>query len=444
MTKMKLTIEKLVYGGDGLARVEQPDGKRKTVFVPLVLPGERVEATIVEERPGFARAKLEQVIEPSPARTEPACPYFGECGGCHYQHATYEEQLNLKREILRETVARIAKIELLEIATHAAEPLHYRNRTRLKFAVTAGGDTKFEIGYHKLGSHLLLAVRECPISSPLINRALAAMWKLAAEHDLPKGLAEVELFADHADAHLLVELLVSPGSDQKELTKFAEALAQVLDCVVGVVAVPRESNDLDTVAAPELEPVAEQRGTLLLGRSYLDYEASGFTYRVNAGSFFQTNRYLTDSLLKLACGDAEGKLAIDLYAGVGLFALPLAKRFERVIAVEAASASFADLKSNAPRNAKTVEATTEVYLTRGAAKADLVVVDPPRAGLGKKVVAGLVKLKPKTLVYVSCDPSTLARDLPGLVSAGYRVTKADLVDLFPQTFHIETVLRMER
>jgi 23S rRNA (uracil1939-C5)-methyltransferase len=146
MTKMKLTIEKLVYGGDGLARVEQPDGKRKTVFVPLVLPGERVEASIVEERPGFARAKLDQVIDPSASRTGPACPYFGECGGCHYQHATYEEQLNLKREILRETVARIAKIELLEIATHAAEPLHYRNRTRLKFAVTAGGDTKFEIG----------------------------------------------------------------------------------------------------------------------------------------------------------------------------------------------------------------------------------------------------------------------------------------------------------
>lgn len=441
---MQLTIEKLVYGGDGLARLQQPDGKRKTVFVPLVLPGERVEATITKERPGFARAKLDRVLEPSPSRTSAPCPYFGECGGCHYQHATYDEQLRLKREILRETVARIAKVELPEIATHDAEPLHYRNRTRLKFAVTAGGETKFELGYHRLSSHRLLPVRECPISSPLINRAIQALWAMAAEFDLPKGLAEMELFADHTDARLLAEFVVEANYDRGSATAFAEEFQRNVPAVVGVAAVPRVNRGEEQVAAPELNETVAACAETLWGRDYLEYRAGDFTYKVSAGSFFQTNRCLTDTLLELVTAGVRGNLALDLYAGAGLFTMPLAKSFERVIAVEAAPASFTDLKANAPRNVKTVQATTEVYLARGAAKPDFVLVDPPRAGLGKKVVAGLARLAPKTLAYVSCDPSTLARDLPGLISTGYRVTKADLVDLFPQTFHMETVLRMER
>jgi len=441
---VELTIEKLVYGGDGLARLEQPDGKRKTVFVPLVLPAERVEAAVVEERPGFARAKLDRVLEPSPSRTSASCPYFGECGGCHYQHATYDEQLRLKGEILRETVARIAKLELPEIATHASEPLHYRNRTRLKFAVTAGGETRFEVGYHRLGSHRLLPVRECPISSPLINRAIQGLWSMAGEFDLPKGLAEVELFADHTDARVLVEFVVEANYDRGSATAFAEELQRKVPAIVGVAAVPRASRGEEQVAAPELNEAVAACAETLWGRDYLEYRAGELTYKVSAGSFFQTNRCLTEALLKLVTAEARGKLAMDLYAGAGLFTLPLAKSFERVIAVEAAPASFGDLKANAPRNVKTVQATTEAYLARGAAKPDLVVIDPPRAGLGKKVVAGLTRLAPKMLVYVSCDPSTLARDLPGLLAAGYRVTKADLVDLFPQTFHMETVLRMER
>jgi len=441
---MEITIEKLVYGGDGLARLEQPDGKRKTVFVPLVLPGERVDATIVEERTGFARAKLDRVVEPSPLRIGPACPYFGECGGCHYQHTSYEEQLKLKGEILRETVARIAKVELPEIETHASPPLHYRNRTRMKFAIVAGDGTKFAIGYHKMGSHELLATHECPISSPLINRALGALWEMAAETDLPKGIAEVEFFADDEDKNLLLEFLTEADFDKRAATKFAEALQERVKEIVGVAAVARPRNVNEAVAAPELEGETAEDAVILTGRKYLDCKVGEFSYRVSAGSFFQTNRHVTSKLLELVCSGAKGKLAMDLYAGVGLFTLPLAQEFERAVAVETAGASFADLKSNAPRNAKTIEATTERFLARATGKPEFVVVDPPRAGLGKKVVSGLTKLAPKSMVYVSCDPSTLARDLPGLIAGGYRVVKADMVDLFPQTFHIETVLRMER
>ncbi len=441
---MQLTIEKLVYGGDGLARLEQEDGKRKTVFVPLVLPGERVEATIAEERPGFARAKLDAVLETSAQRTEPPCKYFGECGGCHYQHATYEEQLKQKREILRETIARIAKVELPEIAVRASPPLNYRNRTRLKMAIVAGAPTKFAIGYYKLGSHQLLPVKECPISSPLINRALQALWETAIVHDLPKGVAEVELFADDADEKLLVELLVSQDSQQTATGLFADEIQRAIPQAVGIAAVPLVRKGDDAVAAPELSESSQCKGSAITGREYLDYRVGEFSYKVSAGSFFQSNRHLTLSLVELVTKGATGKLAMDLYAGVGLFTLPLAKKFERVAAVEASPASFADLKSNAPRNAKLFESTAEAFLEHARQKCDFVVVDPPRGGLGKRVVKALTALGPTSLAYVSCDPSTLARDLPGLTAAGYRISEAHLVDLFPQTFHIETVLRMER
>ncbi|HVZ17010.1 MAG TPA: hypothetical protein VG897_07830, partial [Terriglobales bacterium] len=307
---------------------------------------------------------------------------------------------------------------------------------------TAG--QKFVVGYHKLGSHELLPIRECPISSPLINRAIQAAWTLGVDHALPQGLVEIEFFAGDSDSHLLLEFLVGPNAGHASLRALAEELQSTLKEIAGVAAVPHRQRGEELVAAPELDTPTLDRGKALVGRDYLDYRVGDFGYRVSAGSFFQTNRHLTGTLLELVCKGAQGKLAIDLYAGVGLFATALAKSFERVIAVESAPSSFADLKSNAPRNVKTIEATTELFLQRNSQKPDFVVVDPPRAGLGKHAVAGLAKLASKSITYVSCDPSTLARDLPALTSAGYRITEAHLVDLFPQTFHMETVLRMER
>jgi 23S rRNA (uracil1939-C5)-methyltransferase len=314
----------------------------------------------------------------------------------------------------------------------------------MKVAASEGETTEFVLGYRKLGSHELLPVRECPTSSPLINRAISAVWDAAMEHDLPNGLSEIEFFADHEDASLLCEFLTESPSDNTALLKFAKALKQKLPQIKGIAVIPRPHFENEAIAAPELDGGDPAKPTTLLGAEHLDYKVGAYSYRVRAGSFFQTNRHLSPKLIELACTDARGKLAIDLYAGAGLFTLPLAQNFERVIAVESSSSSFADLKVNAPRHVKTLEATTEMFLSRAPRQPDFVVVDPPRAGLGKRVVAGLAKLAPKSLAYVSCDPSTLARDLPGLTAAGYRITAAHLVDLFPQTFHIETVLRMER
>jgi 23S rRNA (uracil1939-C5)-methyltransferase len=307
-----------------------------------------------------------------------------------------------------------------------------------------GVTEKFAIGYRKLRSHELLPVRECPISSPLINRAIAAVWGLATEFELPKGLAEVEFFADDRDEKLLLEFLIDGAAEPKSLKQFAERLQEKLPQIAGVASLPRPHFEKESIAAPELDERTAAMATVLAGDGHLKYKVGPHGYRVSAGSFFQANRHLTSTLVELACGGAEGKLAMDLYAGAGLFTLPLAQKFERAIAVEAAPASFSDLVANAPAHVKSLQLTTEAFLARAPKRPDFVVVDPPRAGLGKRVVEGLVRLAPKSLACVSCDPSTLARDLPPLIAAGYRIAQAHLVDLFPQTFHIETVVRMER
>lgn len=421
----------MIYGGDGLARMPAAPGEHgKAVFVPFVLPGERVAATVVEEKPGFARAQLDSVMDPSGERVKPGCPYFGECGGCQYQHAGYERQLEIKREILRETFVRTAKVELPEGQAHASPPWNYRNRTRLKIRTKP-----FAIGYYRFRSHMLLPVRECPISSPLINRAIAAMWKLG---ESAAGVAEIEFFADAADEKLLVEL--SLGERQRanweSLGAFASAVRGELPEIVGIA-----------VLRPERPGIwVREKAPASFGEAHLSYTGDGAVYRVSGGSFFQTNRFLTSTLLSLVTSGRSGTSALDLYAGTGLFSLPLSQSYREVTAVEIAPYSFEDLKSNVPSNVKAVRATTEKYLAemgRGA-RFDYVVVDPPRGGLGEKTALALAGLGAPEITYVSCDPATLARDVRVLRSAGYELAAAHLVDLFPQTFHIETVLSLKR
>jgi 23S rRNA (uracil1939-C5)-methyltransferase len=327
----------------------------------------------------------------------------------------------------------------------ASPPLHYRNRTRMKVRRGTGA-TKFDIGYYRLGSHALLPVKECPISSPLINRAVQALWSMAATHELPAGVAEIEFFADDQDASLFIEFLTGPDFDEKALREFAKQLRSTLPQITGIAALSRtRTKDEESVAAPELEATASGKPLMLAGTPSLQYQVGELSYRVSAGSFFQANRFLAGKLVELATADASGNFAVDLYAGVGLFTVKLAQTFERVTAVESSPASFRDLAANAPAHVKPMESTTEDFISRfKGQKPDFVHVDPPRAGLGKRVVNGLTKLAPKHIVYVSCDPSTLARDLSGLAAAGYKVTRAHMVDLFPQTFHLETVLRLAR
>jgi 23S rRNA (uracil1939-C5)-methyltransferase len=437
-----LNIEKLIYGGDGLARLpaESPGNKDrargKAVFVPFVLAGEKIEAALTEEKPGFARAHATAIIEPSPHRTEPPCPHFGRCGGCHYQHATYEHQLEIKKEILRENLRRIAKLELqCETQLHPSPPWNYRNRSRLQVRT----QPEFAAGYFKLSSHELLPVEECPISSPLINRGIAALWHAGRAGKAIEGVREVEFFSNADDTKLLLEFLCAPEARRAAVRAWAEELCASMPEIAGVAAFREPQKGV-------FEPL------VTVGVSELTYQTKTAAYRVSAGAFFQTNRFLTDDLVEIVTAGRSGELALDLYAGAGLFSTALACDFRHIVSVESSQAAARDLQYNLPANGKAVQATTEQYLEKGqigkssppSPKPDLIVVDPPRSGLGDPVARALVAVGAPRLTYVSCDPATLARDLVPLQAAGYRVEQAHLVDLFPQTYHLETVLHLVR
>jgi 23S rRNA (uracil1939-C5)-methyltransferase len=440
-----LTIDKLVYGGDGLARLPADDrGRGKAVFVPFVLGAEKIEASVTEQKKGFARAKAEAILEPSPHRMQPTCPYFTHCGGCHYQHASYTHQLEIKKEILRETLFRTAKLELPgEIEVHASTPWNYRNRSRLQVQV----NPSFAAGYFKLASHELLAVEECPISSALINRGIGVLWQSGRAGKVPQGVCEVEFFVNADDSRLLVELGCAAEARPAAVRAWAGDFGAALPEIAGVTAF-RESR-----------PGSAAEKLVSVGADHLTYQTKRAAYRVSAGSFFQTNRYLTDELVRIVTQGQSGKLALDLYAGVGLFSTALACDFHHVVSVESSQLSSGDLSYNQLSNGKAVQATAEQYLARaensgrvgkGAVlphtsyRPDLAVVDPPRSGLGEPVARLLANLSALRVAYVSCDPATLARDLVPLLAAGYRVEQVHLVDLFPQTYHLESVVHLAR
>jgi 23S rRNA (uracil1939-C5)-methyltransferase len=452
---LQLHIEKLVYGGDGLARLPADEhGQGKAVFVPFVIPGEKVEASAVETRPGFVRAKLDKVLTPSPERVEPGCPYFERCGGCHYQHINYDAQSRYKAEILRETLRRTAKLDLAqEIQVHTSEPWNYRNRTRMQVRHTPD----FSLGYYRHNSHDVLPVESCPISSPLINQAIAAMWKLGRDGAIPQSVHGLQFVANNDDTKLLVETYLHPasanphpskpglGGAPQECQPFAAALHSVLPQLVAVgvfstSAVEDESRQRAPLTT--IHPEAPQA----IGDGSMMYHTVGHDYRVSGGSFFQANRFLTEPLVQIVIAGRKGRGALDLYAGAGLFTAQLARNFDTVVAVESSPHSFDDLRHNVSSNVKCVRSATENFLAERAAKLapDLVVVDPPRAGLDEKTARALGGMTVPRVTYVSCDPATLSRDLRILLEFNFRVEQAHLLDMFPQTFHMETVLHLAR
>ncbi len=438
---IELTIEKLIYGGDGLARLQGPDGGTaqpggKSVFVPYVLAGERVSAEVTEEKRSFARAEVLDLLMPSPDRVAPTCPYFGPCGGCHYQHASYEAQLSLKRDILLESLKRNGGITLpvpLNVLA-SPEPFGYRNRTRLH----VHHHPQFQIGYYRAGTHDLLSIEHCPISSPLINRALQAFWTAGNHGDVPASIQEIEIFAEDQDAECLLELYVGGRRPSDgELERFAGSIQGLLPECVGIHAFTQ--SQIARSSLPVLQQIASA------GDTALDYHAGGHTYKVSAGSFFQVNRHLLDPFVELVTDGAHGRRALDLYAGAGLFAVPLAEKFAEVVAVEASPLSFGDLTTNLHDPAKRYCQTTEKFLKhrgRDIRDTDLAVIDPPRAGIGVECAKLLVAAEPAEIRYISCDPTTLARDLKVLLESGYRIDEAYMVDMFPQTLHIESFVRL--
>ena len=422
MDSFTVRVEKLVYGGEGLGY-----HSGKPVFVPFVLPGEVVEVFPTEESRKLIRGLPGAVQETAADRIAPQCPYFARCGGCHYQHLDYEKQLALKVTILRETLRRLGKVDWAnDIAAHASPPWNYRNRIQLRLAPHPAQPENLQVGFHRAGSHALCAVEQCPISSPKLNRLIAVLNRLSQQRKLPLSLRRAEAFADDRDETLLLTL-AAPRLDSD-----SAALIELL------------RTELDGLLSIELHETATERRRHD-GLGWIYYQVGPHRLRVSHGSFFQVNRHLLPKLVERVTGGLEGKVALDLYAGVGLFARALAEKFERVVAVESSHHAAADLAANVADSPRVEPraSSVEEFLQRSPEKCDTAVLDPPRTGLGREVADALLELAPPRLVYLACDPATLARDLQRLLPA-YRLASLELIDLFPQTFHIESLARLER
>lgn len=418
-------IEKPIYGGAFLARVEG-----KAVFVPLALPGEEARVRITESKRGYATAEAEEILRPAPERTAPACPHFGACGGCHYQHANYAAQLAFKQSILSETLERGGVSVPAEIAVLSNEPWAYRNRIRLAF------DAEGNPGYRGRRSHAVVPISECPIAAPLLVAAAQAFAQIAREVAPQLRATEIALFCDAAETALLASVFTDRPT-KIQFGELAQALQEKTPALTGA----------DLVF--EGRPGQPQRTLAQWGSTSLAYRAAGFDYRVDHDAFFQVNRWLVDSLVERVVDGHKGKLAWDLFAGVGLFARQLATRFDRVVAVESAPSATAALEANLRGTAITAETLAFLRKNRpsassGSTRPDLIVVDPPRTGLGAETCALLAKIAAPAVACVSCDPATLARDLRALIASGYQIQSIALADLFPQTFHLETVVQLRR
>ena len=379
----EVEVERILPGGMGLAHAGG-----KTVFVALAAPGDRVRVRVEREQGNVLFASIVEIITPSPVRIEPPCPYFGRCGGCDFQQLTYEAQLAAKSEMIRDCLQRIARLENVPEILVTPSPHDWRYRMRATWQIDREEGT---IGYYERGSRRVCDVVDCAVLRPELQAKLEAV-RATEWHQFPPDLKHLNVVSGENGV------------------SFAPPFADF------------ETHELSLTVRGEV-------------------------YRYNAAGFFQINPLLLGPLIDFALGDASGESALDLYSGVGLFTLPLSRRFQRVIGVEAnpVAVSFArrNLQDAGLANARVITADVAGWF-RSAEVRDVkfILLDPPRAGADSAVIKGILDLHPTQISYVSCDPATLARDLRKLVAAGYTIRSIRGFDLFPQTHHVETVVRL--
>ena len=348
----------------------------------------------------------------------------------------YGAQLRVKEQILIETLERSGLTQQPDIVQHAGEPWHYRNRIRLRAGVEAG---EWRVGYSRRASNEFFGIRECPIAAGVLWRAAEAILDLAATDEGAarwlRSTAEIELACTNEESRLEMTLLLHT----KRSAGFAELCERLRERMPELTGA--------SVAMRDARRSREQEQTIGWGATGLAMVAGGRQYWVSRGGFFQVNRSLADELVGIVLGERSGELAWDLFAGVGLFTRALRERFHTVVAVEASQISIRDLDRAKIAGVRVIGAPALEFLRRAAVERDrpeLIVLDPPRAGLGIAGARLLAKLQAREIVYVSCDPATLARDLRVMVDSGYNLAELHLVDMFPQTFHLETVAVLQR
>ncbi len=439
---MKLKIEKMIYGGQGLSKIPanlDPHGGMR-VFVPFTLPEEIVETEITEEHRGYCMAEARQIEARSEFRVDPPCPWFGTCGGCQLQHAAYLYQVELKREMLVESLQRAGVRDLPPITALTGEPWEYRNRVRLQ----VHAQPEFAIGYRQAKSHKMTAIDCCPIAAPLLERCMRELQTFGVEGLVPVDVREMEIFTNDDESQLLMTLWTR-GHSQPDPNSYAEFFGKMQQRIpqLSGAAVILLEQDKTHAAKPMLQ----------WGMQSLRYRVGARDYTVSQGSFFQVNRTLLDRFVNGVVDGERGQDAWDLYAGVGLFSLALVEKFQHVVVVESSASACGDLGNNLRvPNATVVSSTTLEFLRQASRQIverrrpapDLVLLDPPRAGAGVEACGLMARCSPRRIVYVSCDPATLGRDLGTLIQSGYRLDRLQLVDMFPQTYHLEAIATLNR
>jgi 23S rRNA (uracil1939-C5)-methyltransferase len=409
----EIEVQALVYGGDAMGRLA--DGR--ALFVTGALPGERVRVRLTEQKRGFARGELMQVLVPSLERIPPPPPQAG-CPGCHYAHMAYPTQLRYKTEILRDQLQRIAGIADPPVADMIASPKEWRYRNAVQFHLTASG----RLGFQVPGSHRVVEAEDCLLCEPAIQEILPML-----DFEAVPGLARIQVRAGAGDSIMLV--LESDDINPPDLTI---DLADISVLFQGPEGLP---------------PI------VMAGDDYLVMEALEQPFRVSAGSFFQVNTAQAENMVRYLLERlplTPETQVLEVYAGVGLFSAFLAPRVARLVAVESSPPAVEDFAVN-------LDAFDNVDLYEGAAEdvlpgltftegqtPNLVLVDPPRAGLALPALDALARLGAPLLAYISCDPATLARDIKRLMNSGYRLESAQPFDMFPQTYHVESVVLMSR
>lgn len=405
--EFEVTLQEMVFGGDAIGRL--PDGR--AIFVPYGLPGEKVRVVITEEKQSFAKGRILEVLAPSPQRIQPRCPHFGDCGGCSYQNLAYADQIVVKQQIVAQQIKRLAGLGDFPVAPVVPSPDEWNYRNSIHFHLSRDG----KLGFQRAASNQLIAIRECHLPSA----GISALWP-KLELDADSGIERVHLREGvEGDILLGLESAIDTPPDF------------TVDFPVSAV-----------FSGPDTRYV-------LSGDEFVLMEVKERVFRVSVSSFFQANlaqaANMVDHVLTLA-GDLKGKTVLDAYCGVGLFSAFLAGKAKRLVGIEVSESSCNDFAVNMDEfdNVELYIDKVENVLPALKLMPDLVVVDPPRAGLDKHVIDELVKTKPDKIIYVSCDPATLARDIKRFSEGGYELKSLTPFDQFPQTYHIETVALMSR
>ncbi len=425
-----VTIERIIPGGRGLGF---HDGR--PVFVPFSVPGDQILVTEYRDRKSYLEALRLEVQISSGARRPPPCPHFGSCGGCDLQQIDNDRQLEFKQEILLDALKRVGKIEypssLIEMIPSPA--YHYRNRIQVKVSSEKGTCLW---GFYQSNSHKVIPVDYCMIGLPVLwDFLVKVMARARLFQSLVKNLGAVEILQGDGE-QFRVSFQLKPNADPME------ALQSDLEGFGCSLQFPQASFWL-VPAVGEPFALSENR--------FVVKTVGDLTFRVGPGAFFQVNEYLLKTLQDCATLGTTGKRALDLFCGVGFFSLALAKFFDEVLAVEVDPSSSRDLLSNLAlnkvANCRFFSEDVGTFLRnhrQALAEIDLILLDPPRAGLGTKLVADIASLGSPDIVYVSCDPTTLARDVRILTQRGYDLISLVVLDLFPQTHHLETVARLRK